>query len=201
MKINAELRTEVGTSSANRYRRENKIPAVVYNKGSETTPVLLDSKDFDKVLKELGKNGIFDIVTAEGKSKQVIIKDFQSAALKYQILDVELQAITKDQKLTVTVPIILSGAEGVKEGLVSQTLNELEIETTPANIPTEFTADVSALTIGDSLTVADLSVDKEITVFNEQDETVAIVAPPTVMEEPAEPAEASDPEVIGEKEA
>lgn len=198
MKVNAELRTEVGTASANRYRKAHKLPAVVYNKNGDATPVLLNEKDFIEVLKQLGKNGIFDIVVGEEAPRQVIVKDFQSAALKFQILDVELQAIEKGQKLTVTVPIVLTGAESVKLGMVSQTLNELEIETTPNNIPTEFEVDVSALAIGDSLTVADLNVSKDITVFDEQDEAVVIVAPPATLED-IDTAEATEPDLVGEK--
>ncbi|WP_034552279.1 50S ribosomal protein L25 [Carnobacterium funditum] len=200
MKVNAELRSEIGTASAKRYRKEHNIPAVVYNKGEEATSILLNEKDFIEVLKKLGKNGIFEVVVEGEKPKQVIIKHYQSSAIKVQILDVELQAIEKGQKLTVTVPIVLKGTENVKLGMVSQTLNELEIETTPENIPTEFTLDVSTLTIGDSLTVGDIKIDKSVTVFDEQDETVVIVAQPTALEEEEETTdEAAEPEVIGEK--
>ena len=195
MKVNAELRSEIGTASAKRYRKEHNIPAVVYNKGGDATSILLNEKDFIEVLKTLGKNGIFDVVVEGEKPKQVIIKHYQSSAIKIQILDVELQAIE-----TVTVPIVLEGAEKVKLGMVSQTLNELEIETTPDNIPTEYTLDVSKLEIGDSLTVSDIKVDKSVTVFDEQDETVVIVAQPAALEEETTTTdEAAEPEVIGEK--
>lgn len=199
MKVNAELRTEIGTASAKRYRKEHNIPAVVYNKGGDATSILLNEKDFIQVLKQLGKNAIFDVVVDGEEPKQVIIKHYQSSAIKVQILDVELQSIEKGQKLTVTVPIVLEGAEKVKLGMVSQTLNELEIETTPDNIPTEYTLDVSKLVIGDSMTVADLDVDKTVTVFDEMDETVVIVSQPTLEEEEETTDEAAEPEVIGEK--
>lgn len=199
MKVNAELRTEIGTASAKRYRKEHNIPAVVYNKGGDANSILLNEKDFIQVLKQLGKNAIFDVVVDGEEPKQVIIKHYQSSAIKVQILDVELQSIEKGQKLTVTVPIVLEGTEKVKLGMVSQTLNELEIETTPDNIPTEYTLDVSNLVIGDSMTVADLDVDKAVTVFDEMDETVVIVSQPTLEEEEETTEEAAEPEVIGEK--
>lgn len=200
MKVNAELRSEIGTASAKRYRKEHNIPAVVYKKGGDATSILLNEKDFIEVLKQLGKNAIFDVIVDGEKPRQVIIKNYQSSAIKVQILDVELQSIEKGQKLTVTVPIVIEGAEEVKLGMVSQTLNELEIETTSDNIPTEYTLDVSKLVIGDSMTVADLDVDKAVTVFDEMDETVVIVAQPAALEEEEETTdEAVEPEVIGEK--
>ncbi|MDN5372040.1 MAG: large subunit ribosomal protein [Carnobacterium sp.] len=199
MKINATLRTEVGSSAANRDRREKKVTAVINGKGLESTPVLLDGKDLDNVLKTLGKNAIFDVAVPNGESHQVIIKEIQSATLVNQILDVELQVVKKGEKLVVTVPISVVNAENVKRGIVSQTLNELEIETLPTNIPTEFTVDAGELEIGDALTVSDIKVDKDITVLSDAEQSVVSVLPPSV-EEPENTEEASEPSLVGETE-
>ena len=199
MKVNATLRTEVGSSAANRARREKKVTAVVNGKGITSTAVLLDSKELDNVLKTLGKNAIFDVAVQDGETHQVIIKEIQNATLVNQILDVELQVIQKGEKLTVTVPINVLNADDVKRGIVSQTLNELEIETLPTNIPTEFTVDVSALEIGDALTVSDIKVDKAITVLSDAEQSVVSVLPPSV-EEPETTEEASEPSLVGETE-
>ncbi|AGY82297.1 50S ribosomal protein L25 [Carnobacterium inhibens] len=199
MKINATLRTEVGSSAANRDRREKKVTAVINGKGLESTPVLLDGKDLDNVLKTLGKNAIFDVAVPNGESHQVIIKEIQSATLVNQILDVELQVVKKGEKLVVTVPISVVNAENVKRGIVSQTLNELEIETLPTNIPTEFTVDAGELEIGDALTVSDIKVDKDITVLSDAEQSVVSVLPPSV-EEPETTEEASEPSLVGETE-
>lgn len=199
MKINATLRTEVGSSAANRDRREKKVTAVINGKGLESTPVLLNGKDLDNVLKTLGKNAIFDVAVPNGESHQVIIKEIQSATLVNQILDVELQVVKKGEKLVVTVPISVVNAENVKRGIVSQTLNELEIETLPTNIPTEFTVDAGELEIGDALTVSDIKVDKDITVLSDAEQSVVSVLPPSV-EEPENTEEASEPSLVGETE-
>lgn len=199
MKINATLRTEVGSSAANRDRREKKVTAVINGKGLESTPVLLDGKDLDNVLKTLGKNAIFDVAVPNGESHQVIIKEIQSATLVNQILDVELQVVKKGEKLVVTVPISVVNAENVKRGIVSQTLIELEIETLPTNIPTEFTVDAGELEIGDALTVSDIKVDKDITVLSDAEQSVVSVLPPSV-EEPETTEEASEPSLVGETE-
>ncbi|WP_373471028.1 50S ribosomal protein L25 [Carnobacterium alterfunditum] len=202
MKINATLRTEVGSSAASRFRREKKVTAIINGKGVTSTPILLDSKELDVILKKLGKNAIFDVVVQDGDTHQVIIKEIQSATLIDQILDVELQVVKKGEKLTVTVPIHVENAEKVQRGIVSQTLNELEIETLPANIPTSFTVDVGELEIGDAISVADIKVAKTITVLSDLEQSVVSVLPPSA-EEPetvAEPVEAAEPELIGEKE-
>ena len=91
--------------------------------------------------------------------------------------------------------------EDVKEGVVTQTLNEVEVETDPLDIPTEITLNVSDLVIGDTVVVSDLKVPENVTVLAEAEETVVVVAAPRVEEEPTDgDAEVAEPEVIGEKE-
>ena len=62
-------------------------------------------RDYHKLmrnrLKQLGKNAIFEVSMSDGKTMQVIVKDIQQAALKNQIQNVALQALTKGQKLTI----------------------------------------------------------------------------------------------------
>lgn len=193
MKLQVEKREKVGSSAAKRARLDKKLTAVIYGKDVEATPVLLDAKDFDEVLKQLGKNAIFEVSISGGKTTQVILKDIQQAALKNEIQNVELQVITKGQKLTMTVPIHLVGSEDVKEGVLTQTLNELEIETEATNVPTEFQIAVNEMTIGDTLTVADIKVDADISVLTDLEEAVVVLSAPVAaeVEEEAAPTEAA----------
>ena len=178
MKLQVEKREKVGTSAAKRARMDKKLTAVIYGKDFEATPVLLDAKDFDEVLKQLGKNAIFEVSLSGGKTTQVIVKDIQQASLKNQIQNVALQVITKGQKLTMTVPIHLVGSEDVKEGVLTQTLNELEIETDATHVPTEFQIAVNEMTIGDTLAVADIKVDAGVSVLTDPEAAVVILAAP-----------------------
>ncbi|CZQ87681.1 50S ribosomal protein L25 [Trichococcus ilyis] len=196
MKLQVEKRDRVGSSASKHARLDKKLTAVIYGKDVEATPVLLDAKDFDEVLKQLGKNAVFEAAMTGGKTMQVIVKNIQQSALKNQIQNIELQAITKGQKLTMSVPIHLVGSEAVKEGVLTQTLNELEIETDAAHVPTEFQIAVSGLTIGDSVAVADIQVDSGITVLTDPEEAVAVVAAP-IFEE----TETAEEEPVSESEA
>ena len=198
MKLQVEKREKVGSSAAKRARLDKKLTAVIYGKDVEATPVLLDAKDFDEVLKQLGKNAIFEVSTSDGKTMQVILKDIQQAALKNEIQNVELQVITKGQKLTMTVPIHLVGSEDVKEGVLTQTLNELEIETEATNVPTEFQIAVNEMTIGDTLTVADIKVDADISVLTDLEEAVVVLSAPVTEEVAEEVAPTEEAEKVTE---
>ena len=198
MKLQVEKRDKVGSSAAKRARSDKKLTAVIYGKDVEATPVLLDAKDFDEVLKQLGKNAIFEVSISNGKTMQVIVKDIQQAALKNQIQNVALQALTKGQKLTMTVAIHLVGSEDLKEGVLTQTLNELEIETDAAHFPTEFQIAVNEMNIGDTLTVADIKVDAGISVLTDPEEAVAILAAPATETADEDEASAEATEKVAE---
>lgn len=200
MKLKAQKRERLGTSASKQARNDNKVPATIFGSDMEAQSVLIDRKEFDELLRELGRNAVFNI-DLDGEETQVLIKNIDLSALKPEIYNVELNALTKGQKVTVPVTIVLEGLEDVKEGVVTQTLNEVEVETDPLDIPTEITLNVSDLVIGDTVVVSDLKVPENVTVLAEADETVVVVAAPRVEEEPTDgDAEVAEPEVIGEKE-
>lgn len=200
MKLKAQKRERLGTSASKQARNDNKVPAIIYGQDVETTPVLIDRKEFDEILRQLGRNAVFNI-ELDGKERQVLIKHVAHSALKPEIYNVELNALKKGQKVTVPVTIILEGLDEVKEGVVTQTLNEVEVETDPANIPSEITLDVSGLVIGDTVVVSELPIPDKVDLLTDSEETVVVVSAPRVEEEPSDDeAEAAEPEVIGEKE-
>lgn len=200
MKLKAQKRERLGTSASKQARNDNKVPATIFGSDMEAQSVLIDRKEFDELLRELGRNAVFNI-DLDGEETQVLIKNVDLSALKPEIYNVELNALTKGQKVTVPVTIVLEGLEDVKEGVVTQTLNEVEVETDPLDIPTEITLNVSDLVIGDTVVVSDLKVPENVTVIAEAEETVVVVAAPRVEEEPTDgDAEVAEPEVIGEKE-
>lgn len=200
MKLKAQKRERLGTSASKQARNDNKVPATIFGSDMEAQSVLIDRKEFDELLRELGRNAVFNI-DLDGEETQVLIKNIDLSALKPEIYNVELNALTKGQKVTVPVTIVLEGLEDVKEGVVTQTLNEVEVETDPLDIPTEITLNVSDLVIGDTVVVSDLKVSENVTVLAEAEETVVVVAAPRVEEEPTDgDAEVAEPEVIGEKE-
>ena len=201
MKLQAQTRERLGTSASKQARAENKVPAIIYGKDVESTAILVDRKEFDDLLRKLGRNAVFTVVL-DGEEQQVIIKNIDHSALKPELYNVELLALQKGQKVTVSVTIDLVGGEKIAEGVLTQTLNELEIETLPTSIPSEISVDVDHLTIGDTITVADLVVPEGVSALTDPETTVAVVSAPQEEEEPADPdAEVAEPEVIGEEDA
>jgi large subunit ribosomal protein L25 len=77
-------------------------------------------------------------------------------------------------------------------------LNELEIETEATNVPTEFQIAVNEMTIGDTLTVADIKVDADITVLTDPEEAVVVLSAPVTEEVAEEVAPTEEAEKVTE---
>lgn len=177
------------------------IPAAIYGREVETVAVLLNRKEFEMTLREVGANGVFD-VEVDGDTYHVFVKEKTNAALKPEIYHVDLLAFTKGQKVNMTIPVYITGEEEIKEGIVSQSISELEVNVAPAEAPSEFTVDVSEMEIGDTKHVSDIAIDDSIELLSDTDSTVVSVSAPQIEEEPEPTAddEMPEPEVIGEDE-
>lgn len=123
MKLTATKRTETGTSASKRARAEGKIPAAIYGREVETVPVLLNEKELEMTLREVGSNGVFK-VDVDGETYDVFVKDKKNAALKPEIYHVDLLAFTKGQKVNMTILFMLTAKKKSKKvSFHNQSLN------------------------------------------------------------------------------
>src|ERR1700752_3795027 len=205
--LEAQLR-EAGTKNdARAVRRGGKIPAVVYGAGKDSLAISVDPRHVLRILNsETGHNTIFDLTLSGGERSKAMIVDWQYEPIKGTLLHIDLKRIALDKVLKVNVPIFLVGeAAGVKQegGIMEQMLREVEIECLPADIPSHIDADVSQLTFGKVLRVADLPHTEKLKFLTDSNQPVAhvtsvkeeVVATPEAVaaEAGATPAE---PEVI-----
>src|SRR5271155_1720320 len=199
---------EAGTKNhARRVRREGKIPAVVYGASKDAVPVSVDPRHVLRILRsDTGHNTIFDLALHGGERTKAMIVDWQYEPIKGHLLHIDLKRIAMDKALRVNVPIVLQGVPiGVKTegGILEQMLREVEIECLPGDIPSHIDVDVSELTFGKVLRVADLPHNEKLKFLTDANQPVAhvtsvkeeVVATPEAVaaEAGAVPAE---PEVI-----
>jgi large subunit ribosomal protein L25 len=205
--LEAQPRTPGNKNDARRVRREGKIPAVVYGAGKEAVAVSVDPRQVTRILhSESGHNTIFDLALNGGERTKAMIVDWQYEPVRGKLLHIDLKRIAMDQRLTVKVPIFLTGeAAGVKQqgGILEQMLREVEVECLPADIPSHIDADVSELVFGKVLRVADLPHSGRLKFLTDENQPVAhvtsvkeevTVTPETAAAEAA--AAPAEPEVI-----
>ena len=97
-----------------------------------------------------------------------------------------------DQPIQAQVVIELVGeSAGTKEGgVLSQVSREINVEALPLEVPERIEVDISAMEMGDTMRLADISVPEGVTFLDDPEETVlATVTVPTRVEEPEEVVE------------
>jgi large subunit ribosomal protein L25 len=186
--LQAQPRTVGSKNDARRVRRSGKVPAVVYGAGKESLAVSVDPRQVSRILQsQSGHNTIFDLAL-DGEQTKAMIVDWQYEPIKGALLHIDLKRIAMDKKLTVAVPIVLTGvAAGVKTqgGILEQMLREVEIECLPGDIPSAIEMDISELVFGKVLRVSDLPHSDKVKFLSDADQPVAHI---TVVKEEAAPA-------------
>jgi large subunit ribosomal protein L25 len=206
VQLNASPRSQIGKGAARTLRREGKIPGIIYGHAREPMALAIDRRELEKLLSRIAAESTVIEVSLDGTTARTLIREIQRHPFKREILHVDFQELVAGEKVTVNVPIVLSGtAEGVRAegGTLDQTMRELEIRVDPANIPGPFEVDVSSLRIGQSIHVSDLAIPEGVEVLDDQDATVCVVSAPRAIEEPvaveavAAEVVSEEPEVIG----
>jgi len=128
---------------------------------------------------------VFD-VQIDGKTRPALIKEFQLDPVRDRVIHVDLHEIRLDQKINTAIPVHLEGhAEGVNMGgALSQPTHELHAEALPADLVDAIMVDVSALEIGQSIRLSDITPPNGITFTDDPEGTVlATIAAPVSEEE------------------
>ncbi|MGH9474983.1 MAG: 50S ribosomal protein L25 [Terriglobales bacterium] len=175
----AKTRDGRGKGPARQLRRSGLIPATLYGERQQPLSLSVDPKEIGRILhSESGHNSIFNLAVDGGQSTAAMVVDWQREPLKGRLLHVDFKRIAMDQAIRVRVPIhTLGEAEGVKVqgGILEVVTREVEIECLPSDIPEQVTVDVTSLTIGQNIRVADLQVGAGRRVLTEPDRVVVHV--------------------------
>lgn len=185
--LSASPRNTVGKGAARTLRSAGQIPAVIYGHAREPQSLAVPTREFEKLLERVSAESTVIELNLDGGVARTLIREIQRHPFKKQILHIDFQELVAGEKVTVNVPIVLTGTpEGVRVsgGILSQVMSELSILVDPVNIPRRIEADVTNVAIGHSLHVSDLKVPEGIEVLAEAEATVAVVSAPKVEVEP-----------------
>ena len=198
--IKASKRTELGTRGARILRKAGLIPAIIYGHGKDPVPVTVSRHDMEVLVAHHER--LLGIELEGQETENTLIKDIQYDTYGQEILHVDLGRVNLDERVTVTVPIVLRGTPaGVNEGgVLNQSAATVSLECPVRSIPTEIRMSVTAMAIGEARFMRDLPL-PEGAVLAEDEGT--IVCSLSIIEEAApaeeEGEEGAEPEVIGEK--
>lgn len=180
MELTVEKRD--AATKAKSLRDKGVLPAVIYGRSEESTPIAVDAKTFGKLYKAAGESTVITI-KGLGATKDALIHDVAFDPVDGHPVHVDFYAIEKGQKVTVSVPLEFDGVSpAVKDlgGVLVKVIHELEITVEPKDLPQHITVDISALkNIDDKILVSDLKLPASAEVTVPMDEVVAMAAPAT----------------------
>lgn len=165
--FNATKRAEQGTGASRRLRRAGRVPGILYGGGEAAQPIAIDHNElFHKLKHEAFHSSILTMIL-DGAKHQVLLRDVQMHAYKALVQHIDFQRVDASHRITVKVPLHFVNADiapGVKlqGGIASHTVNELEVECLPADLPEFIEVDLKDLDVGASLHVLDLSLPKGV---------------------------------------
>ena len=197
--ITVESRDQLGGRANKRLRDSGKLPGVIYGHKEAVVPVTLPKKETVNFINK-GAH-LFDL-SLSGKSEKVLVKEVQYDHLGIEVIHVDFARVSLDERVEVTVPIELKGepAGEADGGVLSQIMNELEVECLVTDIPDVIRVNVSEMKLDDVLHVKDLKLPTGVVAMVDEDQIVA-TCKVVEEEESTEAAEAgsAEPEVIGKK--
>jgi large subunit ribosomal protein L25 len=201
VRIAAQPRTEFGKGAARRCRGSGRVPAVLYGHGTDTKHISLPGHDLMLALKT---PNVLLRVQGVGDGEQLALpKDIQRDPLKGFLRHVDLLLVRRGEKVTVEVPVQLTG-EAVPGGLVDQQMVQVALEVEATRIPGGVEVDITGMDVGAAVHARDLRLPSGSTLVADPDSLVVhVIAAPTAEQIEAELGEvepAAEPAEIGEEE-
>lgn len=208
IKLDVQLRNQVGSRKIKSIRRENAVPAIVYGGEAKPTSIKVDRSNYERIMRHHhGQSVIFRLNVMDGEKKlrdySVIVKEEQHDPVSDQLVHIDFNRISLTKEIEVKVPIETKGDPvGVKRdgGSLEHILWELPVICLPKKIPQKIVVEVGHLEIGDAVHVKDITLPEGVRTKQDPDTILVSVIPP-MKEEAMAPAEGgpTEPEVLKEK--
>ncbi len=195
--INATPRDDQGKGASRRLRRDEKIPAIVYGAKKAPNAITLDMHEITHFLEnDDAYTSVLDLVV-DKKKEPVIIKDLQRHPAKNCITHIDFLRINLKKAIITSIPLHFVGEEDNEAlrlgAVVNQFVTNVEISCLPGDLPHGIDVNISALNIGDSLSLTDLVMPEGVllTALQHDDveaynQSIVAVQEARIMEEPEE---------------
>lgn len=157
--LKGTLRNDLGKKATKAFRKEDKIPAIIYGgeKADQAVHFIVSNSDVRKLIYT---PEIFLVdLTIDGTNYKAILKDVQVHPVTDAILHLDFLHVFENKPVTIEVPVVLDGlAEGVKAGgKLSLDLRKLKVKASYTQVPEKLHIDVTGLALGKSIQVGELN--------------------------------------------
>lgn len=160
-------------------RKQGIIPANIFGNKIKSTAVQVKTTVFRPIYAQAGETQIVYVqVVGEKIERPVLLTNISHDPMTGDILHLDLHQVNLKEKVTANIPVELVGeSPAVKDiqATLITSLDEIEVEALPTDLPDHFTADISTLkTLGDTIKVSDLGIDHTKIEVKVDPETVVV---------------------------
>ena len=178
VELSVNNRTGSGNKQTRKLKKENCIPAILYEKGSRGRLLKVDESELRNMIAKNGENVMVKL-RVDGMDIPAVIKEIQRDHLNEHLIHVDFQPVTLHEIIHAEVPILVVNGERVEKNgwVINKQMTELEIEGEVEKIPPAITVDASKYKVGQVLRVADIEISKELSIVNEENEVIFSILP------------------------
>lgn len=163
---------------AKKLRREGFVTGNLFGREIESSiPLKMSAREIESLLKT-NRKGSQILLTVEGKTYHVLIKDIQYNSMKHCVDEIDFQGLVSGQKVHSVAEILLQNHEKVSTGVLEELLKEISYKALPEDLVDQVIVDVGDMRVGDTIRVKDLAIaaNDKIEVLTDLDEAVVTVA-------------------------
>lgn len=171
--LNAAKRTE----KTKKFREKGFIPGVIYGDSvAEADSVKFEEVALKKILARHGSNVKLWIKCGDNK-KFGFIKEIQRHPVLNNIIHLDVQLVSKNHEVKLQIPITIKGeaALGKRQLQLQMHKSEVDVLAKIDLVPEVIHVDVSEKNLGDTITLKDFNLDKQIKIHDKENEVYATI--------------------------
>lgn len=178
--ITVQKRSSTGKGANRRLRAQDIIPAVFYTPKGDSIPVQVAEAPLMKLFEAMGRTTVFNVEIEDNGKKDIhpaLIWDIDYYPTKNRFQHVDFFGVDLKKEIKIRVPLVFSGsAKGAKLGGVLETFLEfVDLIGKPLDIPSKLPVDVSPLSLGETLRVADLTMPQGVRPATDASQAIAFL--------------------------
>lgn len=179
--VSVRRRDATGKGVARKIRALGYVPAVLYGRDHESTPLVVNPKEVLGALQ--GECGINTVVRLRfvgdevGEGCLALVRECAIHPVRRTLQHCDFLKVSEDTEVTVEVPLRLVGkSEGEKVGAkVSNPLTRVRVRCKVRDIPAAIEVDVTSLNVGDAVMLSGVPMPKGVRAIYTKDVPVVLL--------------------------
>ncbi len=171
--LNADIRGSSGKGESRRLRKNNYVPAILYNNVDGGTLLKVDANELNTIISKNGEHVIVKL-NVKGKETPAVIREIQRDPVFNSLIHIDFMPVLLHEIIHAEIPIMVLNGEAIEKNgwVINRQIGMIEVEGEVEKIPSSITLDVSKYKSGDVLKVADLEISKEISIVSDYNDVI-----------------------------